>query len=316
MSGTIRYTIRPYDTLWMLAQVFNTTVDSIMQLNPGIDPRNLQVGQVITIMPGYQYYPPYMGEVPLPGEASEMPSPEETGELMMPGTTGGTMPGTTGGMMPGTTGGTMPGTTGGTMPGVTGGVDYEDYDMDDDMMELDILQCELVNYFRMLWEQHITWTRMAIVAIINNLPDKDLILQRLLRNPVDFANALRTFYGDKAAQTFEELLTEHLTIAAELVQAAKAGNTNAAAEAEQRWFENASQIAEFLGTLNPYWSVEDWNAMMNEHLELLKDNVTDLLARNYQESINGYDDIEAQALEMADMMAEGIARQFPINEAM
>jgi hypothetical protein len=213
--------------------------------------------------------------------------------------------------MPGTTGGMpMPGTTGGTpMSGMTGGV--EEDELDNDMMDADMLQCELVNYFRMLWEQHITWTRMAVVAIANNLPDTDLILQRLLRNPVDFANALRTFYGDEAAQTFEDLFTGHLTIAAELVQAAKAGNTNAAADAEQRWFENASQIAEFLGTLNPYWSVEDWNAMMNEHLELLRDNATALLSRNYEESISGYDDIEAQALEMADMMAEGIARQFP-----
>ena len=34
MNGTIRYTIRPYDTLYMLAQVFNTTVESLMELNP------------------------------------------------------------------------------------------------------------------------------------------------------------------------------------------------------------------------------------------------------------------------------------------
>ena len=59
MNGTIRYTVRPYDTLWMLAQVFNTTVDSIIELNPGVDPNNLQVGRIITIRPGFQYYPPY-----------------------------------------------------------------------------------------------------------------------------------------------------------------------------------------------------------------------------------------------------------------
>ena len=59
MNGTIQYTIRPYDTLWMLAQIFNTTVESIMQLNPGLDPRSLQVGRVITIRPGFQYYSSY-----------------------------------------------------------------------------------------------------------------------------------------------------------------------------------------------------------------------------------------------------------------
>ena len=255
MSGTIRYTIRPYDTIWMLAQVFNTTVDSVMELNPGIEPRNLQVGQVITIMPGYQYYAPFNGS---------------TGRPM------------------------------------------DDFDDDMDMdMDTDGMMCDLMNYFRMLWEQHVTWTRMAVMAIIHELPERELILQRLLRNPMDFGNALRTFYGDEVARNFEELFTGHLTIAAELVQAAKEGNMEAASGAEQRWYENAGQIAEFLGSINPNWSTEDWSAMMNEHLELLQTNIMNMLEENYEESINGYDDVEAQALEMADMMAEGISRQFP-----
>ncbi|HHX12418.1 MAG TPA: LysM peptidoglycan-binding domain-containing protein, partial [Clostridiales bacterium] len=57
MRVVMQYTIRPYDTIWMLAQVFNTTVESIMDLNPGINPTNLQIGQVISIAPGYRYYP-------------------------------------------------------------------------------------------------------------------------------------------------------------------------------------------------------------------------------------------------------------------
>ena len=255
MSGTIRYTIRPYDTTWMLAQVFNTTVDSIMDLNPGIEPRNLQIGQVITIMPGYQYYPPYNGM------------------------TGGSM-----------------------------GEPGDDNDMD---MDMDGMMNDLENYFRMLWEQHVTWTRIAVMALLNDLKESDLILQRLLRNPKDFANAFRSFYGDEVAQGIEQLLTSHLTIAAEIVQAAKAGNREALADAERRWYANANQIAEYLGSINPNWSTEDWNAMMEEHLELLESNIMNMLEGNYEESINEFDDIEAQALEMADMMAEGIARQFP-----
>ena len=248
MNGTIRYTIRPYDTIWMLAQVFNTTVDSIMDLNPGIDPRNMLIGQVVTLKPGYQHYPSYDGD---------HVGGEEEGQE---------------------------------------GLSVED----------------MVNYFRMLWEQHVNWTRAAVTAIIHDLPETDAIVQRLLRNPDDFANALRPFYGEDAAQEFNDLLTAHLTIAAELVRAAKAGDNAAMTEADQRWHENAEQIAEFLGSVNPDWSVEDWTAMMNEHLELLSDNVADMLAGNYVDSINGFDDIEMQALEMADVMAEGIAMQYPV----
>lgn len=47
--GGLVYTIRSGDTLFLLAQRFNTTVDRIMAANPGINPNNLQIGQQICI---------------------------------------------------------------------------------------------------------------------------------------------------------------------------------------------------------------------------------------------------------------------------
>jgi hypothetical protein len=43
------YIIQQGDTLYKLAQRYGTTVEAIMALNPGIDPYNLQIGQVIRI---------------------------------------------------------------------------------------------------------------------------------------------------------------------------------------------------------------------------------------------------------------------------
>jgi len=261
MNGTIRYTIRPYDTFWMLAQVFNTTVESLMELNPDVDPRNLQVGQVITIRPGFQYYAPY------PANNNMMDNMIDNGmdDLMD---------------------------------------DMMDHD-DDDMLP------DLTDYFRMLWGEHVLWTRMVIIGIINELPELQNSTERLLRNATDFANALRPFYGDEVAQTFENLFRQHITIAAELVEAAKMGDSAQVDSIWQSWVDNANQIAEFLNSINPYWSADDWSAMMQEHLELLGENVMLLLEGNFTESINGFDEIQAQAMEMADMMAEGIVMQFP-----
>ena len=43
------YTIQPGDTFFLLAQRFGTTVNAIQQANPGVNPNNLQIGQVICI---------------------------------------------------------------------------------------------------------------------------------------------------------------------------------------------------------------------------------------------------------------------------
>lgn len=48
-QGTTSYTIRSGDTLYLLANRYNTSVDAIMRVNPGIDPYNLRIGQVICI---------------------------------------------------------------------------------------------------------------------------------------------------------------------------------------------------------------------------------------------------------------------------
>ncbi|WP_084170997.1 LysM peptidoglycan-binding domain-containing protein [Desulfofalx alkaliphila] len=48
-AGTFAYVIRTGDTFFLLAQRFGTTVDAIRRANPGVDPNNLQVGQVICI---------------------------------------------------------------------------------------------------------------------------------------------------------------------------------------------------------------------------------------------------------------------------
>jgi hypothetical protein len=178
-------------------------------------------------------------------------------------------------------------------------------------MKITKSEVDLMNNIRMLWEQHGAWTRMAITSMVFGLPDEELVTSRLLQNPVDFANALRFFYGEKIASKFSDLLKSHLVIAAQLVKAAKAGNNKSAIEAEKKWYENADEIAAFLNYINPYWSMESWKAMLHEHLALVKAEAVALLTKDYAAGIKVYDKIESQALEMADMMAEGIIKQFP-----
>jgi hypothetical protein len=280
----------------MLAQVFNTTADSIMELNPGVDPRNLQVGHVITIRPGFQYYPPF---------------PIDNNMMDNNGMINNGMTGNNGMMNNGMMNNGMM-NNGMMNNGMMNNGMMNNGMMNNGMMDYECgMLADLTDYFRMLWGQHVMWTRMVMIGILFELPELEFSTQRLLRNARDFANALGIFYDDEVAQSFENLFSKHITIAAELINAANAGDTNQVDAIWQRWADNANQIAEFLGSINPNWNSEDWSAMLMEHLELLGDNLTNLLEKNYQASVEGFDNIEMQAMEMADMMAEGIAIQFP-----
>ena len=165
---------------------------------------------------------------------------------------------------------------------------------------------------RKLWEDHITWTRLVIVSLSNGLPDTDTTVQRLLQNQDDIGDAIKPFYGDAAGEQLSELLRDHILIAAEIIQAAKNGDTAAQNDAIARWYANADAIAEFLNSANPkYWPLDEMKAMMREHLDLTLQEAVSYLNGDYSASISAYEQIHIQALGMADMLSEGIIKQFP-----
>jgi hypothetical protein len=60
----------------------------------------------------------------------------------------------------------------------------------------------------------------------------------------------KRYYGEEIAAQFSSLFREHLVIAAQLVKAAKAGNNQAATEAEKKWYSNADafhKLVQLLG---------------------------------------------------------------------
>lgn len=165
---------------------------------------------------------------------------------------------------------------------------------------------------RVLWEDHITWTRLYLVSAIAGLPDTQATAQRLLRNQADIGNAVKPFYGEAAGTKLGALLRDHILTAAELVAAAKAGDTAKVAVARTRWYANADEIADFLSSANPrHWPKGEMRSMMREHLDLTLAEATARLKSDWALDITTYDKIHKQILGMADMLSAGIIGQFP-----
>jgi hypothetical protein len=171
--------------------------------------------------------------------------------------------------------------------------------------------CDLKSGMRMLWEDHITWTRNVIFNIIDELPGTDAAVGRLLQNQADIGNAIKPYYGEAAGNQLTSLLREHITIAAALLTALDDGNTAALNTANTQWLDNADAIATFLSTANKAWPLEEMKMMMREHLSLTTQEALARKQGNYAADVAAYDAVHEQILQMADMLAEGILQQFP-----
>jgi hypothetical protein len=168
---------------------------------------------------------------------------------------------------------------------------------------------------RKLWEDHITWTRCFIVSagtLSTNLPDREPTTARLLDNQVDLGNVIRTYYGDTAGDDVTALLTEHILLAAQIIDTAKAGDTAAEQQAIDDWYDNADQIAAYLHRLNPQnWSIKTLRSLLTTHLDLTLQEAVDRLGGRYGADVADYDNVHNEILQLADALSAGIIAQFP-----
>ena len=165
---------------------------------------------------------------------------------------------------------------------------------------------------RKLWEDHVIWTRQVIVSLFADLPDTSFAVDRLLQNQVDIGDAIKPYYGNAAGNQLTALLTEHITIAAELLTAAKAGDSAAFNDANTRWYANANDIAAFLNTANPkYWPLAEMQDLMEVHLDTTLAEAVARLSGDWAADIAAFDAVHNHILMMADVLSNGIISQFP-----
>lgn len=179
---------------------------------------------------------------------------------------------------------------------------------DSDKMDPSQLRVDM----RKLWEDHITWTRLYIVSVAAGLGDKDATAGRLIQNQVDIGNAIKPFYGEDAGNKLTALLKEHILGAADLLTAAKGGDTAGVEKQKARWYKNADDIAVFLSGANPKnWPEATMKSEMKMHLDVTLKEALDRFGGKFADDVKDYDEVHAHILRLADTLTNGIAAQFP-----
>jgi hypothetical protein len=179
------------------------------------------------------------------------------------------------------------------------------------MMMMTKSASDLGKAMRMLWEDHILYTRNYIISALAGLEDAGAIANRLLRNQDDIGNAVKPFYGEAGGAKLTALLRAHILIAVDVVKAAKAGASADLEAASKKWTANADELAVFLSGANPNWPKAEMMDMLHKHLDLTTQEVVSRLKKDWAGDIAAYDKGHAHMLMFADVLTHGIVKQFP-----
>lgn len=164
---------------------------------------------------------------------------------------------------------------------------------------------------RKLWTDHVVWTRDYIIAAVGDQPDAQSAAGRLMKNQEDIGNAVGKIYGAPAGQQLTTLLKEHISIAVDLIKAAKAGDKGGQQKADAKWQQNGVAIAEFLSKANPNWPRATLADMMKVHLSTTTAEVVARLNKKWDEDVKAFDEVYRHILMMSDALSDGILKQFP-----
>ncbi|MDP3911614.1 MAG: hypothetical protein Q8Q14_14610 [Gemmatimonadales bacterium] len=180
-----------------------------------------------------------------------------------------------------------------------------------------------------LWSEHIALTHNYIVSAFAGLGDTTQVAQRLLRNQDEIADAIKPFYGPAAGTQLATMLRGHIQHATHAVAAVKGTHqqprdTSAPARGRDTTGRkadvttvamlraNADSIAGFLNSANPrHWPRATLQSALSMHVDLMVQAVQARARGDWSASVAALDASHRQAVQIADVLTDGIVKQFP-----
>jgi hypothetical protein len=165
---------------------------------------------------------------------------------------------------------------------------------------------------RKLWSDHMHWTLATVDAFFNEPKQLETKLNRLLENQKQIGAAIVPYYGQAAGDKLAELLTEHIELAVPVLKAAQANDKASLDAALSNWYKNANEIADFLSAANPKnWPKSATEPALKMHITHTTQYAVNILKGEYASSVTGFEEALNHMLMLADILTEGIAKQFP-----
>ncbi len=173
-------------------------------------------------------------------------------------------------------------------------------------------QVALSNSIRRIWVNNNQWIRALIYSILFQLGDQDAIEARLEQNAGDLAALFAQFYGQGVGNRIRQNYLIYIHALTALIEAYRNNDSSAIADQRQTLYEVSDQFAQILSEINRYWDRATLQAVIYELVNFTETQILRILAGDYAQSIQEYDEFMDQAYHFSDDLTFGILKQFQV----
>lgn len=151
---------------------------------------------------------------------------------------------------------------------------------------------------RFLWNDHVSYTRNAIVSVPAKLADASAIYTRLLKNQDDIGEFIKPYYTDTQVSGLVDLLKQHIALAIDVI--------NGAEGSEATWRTNGDDLVRFMSDMNPmFWTVATLGPLWTLHQDLTISQIRARAEMKWDDDIAAYDNNHMNICAMADAFSNG-----------
>jgi hypothetical protein len=169
---------------------------------------------------------------------------------------------------------------------------------------------ELLNALKLLWLQYSEWTRFLIISKVSGLNDIEIVENRYLEIPRDFANLFAIYFKESTANDYENLLMEQYKLTSKWISDLQSNNLTNSETTEKRLYENADKQATFLSHINNNWDREIIKNLLYNQIAMTKEEILRRISHDYVNDIFQYDFIQYHALMIANIIWNGFLKTF------
>lgn len=171
------------------------------------------------------------------------------------------------------------------------------------------LLADLKVALRRVFTEHTWYTSDLIVASLPDLKadDSSIITKRILQNPIDIGNLLRSMINPDIADEVEEAFTQHLKLAAAALESVRKGDNNAIKKSVNNLIEQGNTVAEVLSDINPeFLSMERLAEEFKTHNEFVVELATLRANKQHAKYIEIFDAYRAHMDRFSDLLYAGL----------
>ncbi|HYE69033.1 MAG TPA: hypothetical protein VEA58_10515 [Anaerovoracaceae bacterium] len=168
-------------------------------------------------------------------------------------------------------------------------------------------QMNQIYNIRMFWFDLIYWVRAFMLSRYRDVGDADEVYARLQQVVSDYVNNLNEFFGETpGANELQVELNAYIDLIDSLITAQKAGNTEDIDRITRLLYQNASDRAASVSSINPYWDENDWRTRLNNNLRSTLDESAMFLTGDYARNLDIFSSLMNQAESSSDYFAQGL----------